>query len=147
MGNTDSEQLFLWLLNRFMNDGIDLSAPRRGQLERALSAAVTELDDRCRQVAAEKMPRLTFVLTDGRWMVGCRWNNPLHWLQRHGVHDCEICGIPHIRQQGETDYEAVVFASEPITSELWESLPNYSLCIVSNELEAAVTKLKDEAHV
>ncbi len=132
-GQTDSEQFFLWLLNRCVKIGIDLHAPDLQRLQPVVAAAVAEIDERCRTVEPEKNPRLTFVLTDGRSMVACRWSNPLNYLDRVGVHDCEICGIPHIRHDNSIEYRAAVFASEPITDEAWVELPDRTLAVLDDE--------------
>jgi glutamine amidotransferase len=139
LGETDSEQFFLWMLARFARDGIELDAPDCPLLERSASTAVVEIDRRCREVQPEKDPRLTFVLTNGRIIVACRWNNPLHWLRREGVHDCEICGIPHIRHDDALKYRAIVFASEPITHEAWQEVPEESIFVVNEAFEYSLT--------
>ena len=63
---------------------------------------------------SEKVERLNFLLTDGRSMVATRWHNDLYWVERLGVHDCEICGIPHVHHDQGGEYRAIVIASEPI---------------------------------
>ncbi len=141
LGSTDSEQLFLWVLNRLRRDGIDLDHPNCRAVERSVALAIPEIYRRCLEAAPEKQPRLTFVLTNGRFMIGCRWNNPLHWLEREGIHDCEICGIPHIRHDNSTIYRAVVFASEPITDEAWHEVPNESIICVNQAFELSTTSL------
>lgn len=138
LGNTDSEQLFLWMLNRFGQDGIDLDAPDCRAVERSVATAIPQIYRRCREVAPEKTPRLTFVLTNGLFMIGGRWNNPLHWLDRKGIHDCEICGIPHIRHDDSTSYRAVVLASEPITEETWQELPEESIITVDENFALSI---------
>lgn len=144
-GQTDSEQFFVWLLNRCRKEGVDLDAPDLQHLQSVVTDAVVEIDHRCGQLEPEKVTRLTFVFTNGHVMVACRWNNPLNVLKRAGVHDCEICGIPHIRHENEVEYRAVVFASEPITDEAWEQLPDNSLAVLGNDLRPQTTIIGSSA--
>ena len=144
-GATDSEQLFLWLLERLKKGGVDLQKPRVDDVNELLVEAVAELDSRVNQIS--KSPaKLTFIMSNGRLVFACRFNNPLYRLVRRGVHDCEICGIPHIRHDESIDYRAVLFASEPITSEPWEEVPNYSLFSVDEELCVASREVATRAN-
>jgi glutamine amidotransferase len=143
LGATDSEQLFLWMLNRFRQDGIDLDSPDLPAVECSIAHAISQIDQRCRELQPEETPRLTFVLTNGRSLIGCRWHNPLHRLIRRGVHNCEICGIPHIRHNDFIDYQAVVLASQPITHEAWEEVPEESIFTVTEDFEPSVTSLSN----
>lgn len=124
-GSTDSEQAFLWLLSRMVRAGIDLQkpCPDLDLLMQILREGVTRLADWCEEAGAKKMPRLNFLLTDGTVLVGSRWNNTLNWVERQGIHDCEICGIPHVHHDKKEQYHAVVVASEPITHESWREVP------------------------
>jgi glutamine amidotransferase len=142
LGETDSEQLFLWMLNRFRRDEINFDVPDCQALERSISTAICEIDRRCRDLEPDEPSRLTFVLTDGQLILGGRWHNPLHWLDRRDIRDCEICGIPHIRHNDATEYRAVVFASEPITQEAWEEIPDESVFTVNEKFELSVSGLQ-----
>ena len=92
-------------------------------LMQLLREAVARLADWCEEAGAKKMPRLNFLLTDGTVLVGSRWNNTLNWVERQGIHDCEICGIPHVHHDERENYRALVVASEPITHESWQEVP------------------------
>ncbi len=86
--------------------------------------------------------RLNFLLTDGRALFVSRWNRSLYWVERLGVHDCEICGTPHIHHEGADDYRAVVVASEPITDEPWRPLPeDRSMLVVDGGLDTRILRL------
>jgi glutamine amidotransferase len=124
-GSTDSEQAFLWLLSRMVRAGIDLqeTCPDLDLLMQILGKGVTRLADWCEEAGAKKMPRLNFLLTDGTVLVGSRWNNTLNWVERQGIRDCEICGIPHVHHDKKEQYHAVVVASEPISHESWQEVP------------------------
>lgn len=139
LGDTDSEQLFVWLLTRLVAAGVDLDAARHDTdlLAESLSGAIASLAQRCREVAPDKTEKLNFILTDGKTLIACRWNNSLHWLHRLGIHDCEVCGIPHIHHDKSREYQAVAVASEPITAESWSELPNHTLLIIDPDITLA----------
>lgn len=134
-GTTDSEQIFYWLLSRMRERGMSIEEPAvdREQLMRVVAGGVRNLADRCREIAAEP-PQLNWLLTDGRLLVASRWNHSLHWVQREGVHDCEICGIPHIKHDPRSNYRAVVVASEPISHEPWQEVPDHSVLAIDAEV-------------
>lgn len=134
LGTTDSEQAFYWLLSRMVDAGVDLSEWEAtvDRIVDVVGEAVRELAARCDH--AEKEPKLNFLLTDGRCLVASRWGNTLYWVSRDGVHDCEICGIPHVHHQPQRAYRAVVVASEPISHEAWQPLANRGLLAVGPAL-------------
>jgi glutamine amidotransferase len=63
-----------------------------------------------------------------------RWGRTLHYVERSGIHDCEVCGFPHIRHDPRHSYRAVVIASEPISHEPWREVPDRSVFTVSPEM-------------
>jgi len=139
-GTTDSELAFLWLLSRLRRAGVDVET---GETEaravaRVLQEAVRELGAACARYAPDQQARLNFLLTNGYLMVASRWNHSLHWAERVGLHDCEICGIPHVRHDESTVYRAAVVASEPITHERWTELPEGAVLAVDGRLGAEV---------
>jgi len=136
-GTTDSEHAFFWLLTRLADAGVDPDQPAHGlpQLLHVVAESVRELAQRCEQVDAEKPAKLNFLLTDGEHLVASRWNNSLHYVVRDGIHDCEICGIPHVHHHSGVAYRAIVVASEPISHEEWHEVPNYSVLGVGPEIE------------
>lgn len=67
-------------------------------------------------------------------MLVSRWNHTLYRLERDGVHDCEICGIPHIEHDATRRYRAVVVASEPITHEAWSAVDNETIVSIDEDL-------------
>ncbi len=143
LGSTDSEAAFLWLLTRIRRAGIDLSSSKVevALLAEVMAASVQELSARCVAAQAEKEERLNFLLTDGKSLVVSRWHNGLYWVLREGVHDCEVCGIPHVRHDSRRDYRAVVVASEPISEEPWQEVPDGSVLTVDEEIEARVLSI------
>ena len=108
-----------------------------------LSNAIVALAGKCHEAAPDAVAKLNFVLTNGHLMFACRWNSAMHIVVREDVYDCEICGIPHIHHNSDFDHRAVVIASEPITHERWNEIPNHSLMYVSPNLTCAVEPILD----
>ncbi len=126
LGDTDSEQYFLWLLTRLQQAGISSFAGVTEKLiEDTLYEAVSRLYQMCLQVEPTRKPRLNFVFTDGNQLAACRWNRSLHTIARQGIYNCEICGIPHIHHHETVNHRAFVVASEPVTHEPWTEVNNY----------------------
>ena len=135
-GASDSEQAFYWILTRLARAGIDLgeSAAQLDTLMKVVGDSVAHLAERNDKAGAERPGRLNFLLTNGETLVASRWNNTLHWVQRLGVHDCEICGIPHIHREEDAGYRAAVVASEPISEESWQEVPQAHIIGVDNSI-------------
>jgi glutamine amidotransferase len=144
-GTTDSEQLFLWLLAQMEGAGISPDEPCADPetLAGVVGRAIAELARRCAGVSGpgDRPPRLNVLLTDGRVLVAVRWNHDLFWVARDGVHDCEICGIPHIDHAPGAAYRAAVVASEPISHEPWQELPDRSVLLITPDAHARVTPI------
>ena len=71
-----------------------------------------------------------------------RWRRTLHWVERPGLHDCEICGIPHVRHAKGTEYRAAIVASEPIShDEPWREVPEYAVVTVGGDVRAEIHRL------
>lgn len=142
-GSTDSEHSFYWLLSRMKRAGIDLDAndidPH--QVAEVLEVSVCELNARCRAASPEEIPRLNFLITDGQMMVACRWDNSLYFLMREGVHDCEICGIPHVHHQDQVAYRAAIVASEPISHEAWQEVPEHHIVVIDSDAVLHLTPM------
>lgn len=133
-GDTDSEQYFLWLLSRLYENGMDsgtLESDSTGTAAGLIKRSVERLAALCKSAAPDETPRLNFILTDGSTLVACRWDNSLYRIERRGIYQCEICGIPHIHHHETVDHHAVAFASEPVTHEDWQEVPNQSLEILN----------------
>jgi glutamine amidotransferase len=138
-GDTDSELAFLWFLTRMVEDDIDLDScsPDLARLMAVMGRSVRQLAEWCFEVEAEQ-PRLNFLLTEGTVLIGSRWNHTLYWVSRVGIHDCEICGIPHIRHRKHADYRARMVASEPISRESWEEIPDRHVFGIDQAIQARV---------
>jgi glutamine amidotransferase len=90
------------------------------------------------EAAEERQSRLNFILSNGRILVASRWRHTLFWVSREGIHDCEICGIPHVHHSPEAEYRAVIVASEPISHEPWQELPDRSVITIGKEIEPRI---------
>lgn len=139
-GTTDSELAFYWLLSRISAHGLPIEGPEppAADLAHVLSDALRTLAHWCEQADSINPPRLNFILTNGATLLASRWNNTLCWVERRGIHDCEICGIPHVHHAPGTAYRAVVVASEPLSHEAWLEIPEASILVVNGTLEARI---------
>lgn len=135
LGETDSEHLFYWLLSRLAEHGIDLAKgiTDPDAVGNIVSDCLVELAGRCDRANPDNEAKLNVVLTDGDSMIATRWNNSLFCLRRTGLHDCDICGIPHVHHEHNANYRAVVVASEPLSDEPWQEIPNHSLLTINSD--------------
>jgi glutamine amidotransferase len=146
-GTTDSEQYFLWLLTQLRESNLlspestNFSTPTNQQIKGHLRRAVMQLESRCLKAVPSLLPRLNFLLTDGTTLVACRWNNSLHMISRNGLYECEICGVPHIHHHETVSHQAVAFASEPITGETWNAVPNKSFSFINLNVDRTVAQI------
>lgn len=133
-GTTDTEHVFrliMTLRDRYPDEALS------GLLRRGASQVV----DLCRAHEPRAKIGLNLLMTDGQEMVGTRIGRGLFYVERDGVYDCEICGFPHIHHDPRRDYRAVVVASEPITHETWQEIPEDSLIRVTPEARISIEPL------
>lgn len=138
-GTTDSEQTFFWILSKLEREGVKLD-------EEAPSGVADVLGDAVKRIVewtsgSAKPSKLNFLLTNGVTMMASRFGNSLYLLERDGVRDCEICGIPHVEHEAGRLYRAVVIASEPITHEGWKTIPDGHVVSVAADLTVRLTSL------
>jgi glutamine amidotransferase len=133
-GETDSEHLFHLLL------GMIEASPDRPLLE-VLRSGLREVLDWCREVDPDAPIGLNVILTEGRRIVGSRLGRTLHFVERDGVRDCEVCGMPHAQSAAGDGYRAVVLASEAISHEDWRPVPEGSVYTVTPDLRLHVEPL------
>lgn len=136
-GTTDSELIFLWLLSRMMQAGIetDKTCEVPDRLTDLFAESVLLLAARSEAAGATPPAKLNLILTDGVTLVASRWGNTLFGLARRGVQDCEICGLPHVEKDLADGYRAAVVASEPITQEIWQEIPEKSVVTIGADAE------------
>ncbi|WP_339764733.1 class II glutamine amidotransferase [uncultured Hoeflea sp.] len=116
-GTTDSEHVFYYLLS------LHLRHPDVG-LRELVAIGINRLRHWSQEVDPEAGIGLNIVLTDGSALVGSRLGRTLWHLRRERVFTCKICGRPHVHHEAGANYRAVEIASEPITDDYWEELPD-----------------------
>ena len=119
-GQTDSEHIFYYVLSLIRREGAS-------DLRAIIAQTIGDVDAWAREVDPKSVSGLNIILTDGDRIAGSRFGRTLHYVERDGVYDCEICGFPHIHHEQATRYRAFVVASEPLTHENWLEIPNRSL--------------------
>lgn len=127
-GDTDSEHVFRLLLSIWAN------ASAKPLME-VVRDTTTQVLAWCEEFRPDAPIGLNIMLTDGSELVGTRLGRTLFCARREGIHDCEICGFPHVHHQPEKDYRAIIVASEPITHELWNEVPERSLYRIGPDLD------------
>jgi glutamine amidotransferase len=116
-GTTDSEHVFYYLLTlwRHNPDMPMLNLVRDG---------LAQIVKWSREIDPDARIGLNIVLTDGQTMVGSRLGRTLWHLERERIFDCPICGRPHVHHEVGAEYRAVEIASEAITDENWQEMPD-----------------------
>lgn len=135
-GATDSEHLFHWLLTRMEEVGIS-AEQRCADLPKLIEVICDAIPRVAAMSTASGDPRaakLNIILTDGRIAIATRWNHSLYWLFRDGIHDCEVCGIPHVHHAPEVEYRAAIVASEPVSHEAWQEVPEKTLVLIDRAI-------------
>ena len=149
-GDTDSELAFLWILGRMLDQGVDPDdldpdtfGTEPGLLGDIVGRAVHRLAELSHVPGAadKKQSRLNFILTNGRVLVASRWRHTLFILLREGIHDCEICGIPHVHHSPYADYRAAIVASEPISHEPWQEVLDGSVVTIADAIEPRIQEI------
>ena len=116
-GTTDSEHVFYLLMTlRMQHPAMDL--------RQLVALGLNRVRHWCAEVDPAAKVGLNIVLTDGTELVGSRLGRTLWQLRRENVHTCEICGRSHVHHDVGTAYRAIEIASEPITDDNWEALPD-----------------------
>jgi len=119
-GETDSEHLFRYAMTLIDGHPRPSAADIARRVVEDVERWAREIDDRARI-------GLNVMLTDGEQLAGTRLGRTLVYIVRNGVYDCEICGFPHIHHDPHRDYHAIVVASEPLTHETWQAVPERSV--------------------
>jgi glutamine amidotransferase len=76
---------------------------------------------------------LNLLWTDGTWIGGARLNRSLCALRRTAAYTCPVCGEDHTDAPADQRYRATVLASERITDEDWQPVPNGSVFHVGDD--------------
>ena len=131
-GTTDSEQVFYWLLSQIARADIctDNHCRDVAVLAVVVAGSIRDLAKRCDEAGANEPASLNFVLTDGVSLIASRWKKSLYYVSREGIRDCEVCGVAHVQHRSSTDYRALVVASEPISFEPWQEVPDGTILAI-----------------
>ena len=149
-GETDSERAFYWILSelRRMTTRSGSSTVAGETVGASLRRCILRLVERCEDSGASTPPGLNFVLTDGRQLVASRWNRPLFWVLRTERGRCEVCETCHCKRCQEipqvdhgSPYTAVVIASEPITRERWNRVPEGHVLAVDQRMRVELLEI------
>ncbi len=125
-GTTDSEHIFLYLLSRWRRQpDIDLMDLVGEELQTIV--------EWCREIDPAAPIGLNVVLTDGKRLVGSRLGRTLWYVERHQIYDCDICGRPHVHHETGQDYRSIEVASEPITDEPWQEVPENTVYAIDED--------------
>lgn len=135
-GTTDSEHIFRYLLTLWRKH------PER-DLRETLQTGLNQVVQWCRAIDPARKIGLNVIWTDGEHLVGSRLNRTLWFLERDGVHLCEICGKSHVHHDTKQHYRAVEVASEPITHEDWRGVPNGSVFSIDPDVRIHIEPLAD----
>jgi glutamine amidotransferase len=125
-GETDSEHLFYYLMTL-----IDQAHDR--PVEKAVAQALSDIKKMLKEYDITQKAGLNVLLCDGKTIYGSRSGRSLFYTNRNGIHDCEICGFPHIHHDIDNRYHALVVASEPLTHEVWREVPEHSVWRISDD--------------
>lgn len=138
-GQTDSEHVFAYLLTLLDTKTFD-------DLNALLAHAASTIADLAATARPDTKLGLNLMLTDGTRIYGTCLGRTLHYVERKGLYDCEICGFPHIHHDPKADYWGMVVASEPITHETWTQIPDGSVWAVSPDQQSyQITPIQDFA--
>jgi predicted glutamine amidotransferase len=134
-GATDSEHLFHLILSACEHE------PERPLLDVVRETLLCVLRW-CRAIGPYPRLGLNVLLTDGERMVGSRWQRTLSWLERRTLSDCEVCGLHHA-DCDPLSYRALVIASEPITNEAWQEVPERSVYELTPDFRLRIEALEE----
>ena len=139
-GSTDSEHIFRLLLSLWERD------PAR-PLVQTLRMGLERMVSWCHEIAPDEEVSLNVLWSDGEQLVGSRLGRTLWYLERDGVHLCQVCGKVHVNHPGSPDdggYRSVEVASEPITDERWIEVPDRTVYAVDPDLRLHIMPLEPD---
>lgn len=134
-GETDSEHVFQLLLTLLEREP-DLP------LVEIVRQVVQLVVSWCADMNTDSEVALNLMLTDGEQLAGSRWGRTLFRVEREAIRDCEICGFPHVHHTPGQDYRAVVVASEPISHEAWQEVPDRSVYFASADMRLQIEPIE-----
>jgi predicted glutamine amidotransferase len=137
-GTTDSELLFHWLLTRLRSVQTDLAAPCRdlAAMPRVVAESIVRLDAASAAAGGDEPAKLNFLLSDGRFLLASCFGHSLHWINHIGPAVVDNGTDPSATTCRE--YRAAVVASEPVTQEAWQEIPDRSILVIDADIQASV---------
>ena len=136
-GTTDSELVFHWLLSRCRATGIDLESPCHDltALRNVVAESIQRLAAASAAAGGNEPAKLNFLLSDGSFLLASRFGHSLHWINRVGP---ATDTAPRPGATTCTEYRAALVASEPVTQEAWQEIPDRSILVVDADIQARV---------
>ena len=126
-GVTDSEHIFYYILSRYVRH------PERPLIE-TVREALVQVVHWTETVGMTDEFGLNIVLTDGEQLVGSCYGRTLWTLRRDSVTVCDVCGKTHVHLAPGQDYRAIEIASEPITDENWQQVPEGTVYAIDSNI-------------
>jgi len=135
-GTTDSELVFHWLLSRLQNVQGNLAEPCRDltALRQLVAESIVQLAAASAAAGGDEPARLNFLLSDGRFLLASCFGHSLHWINHAGP---QASVQPNDATPGG-EYRAAFVASEPVTLEAWQEIPDRSILVVDSDIQANV---------
>lgn len=156
-GTTDSEHVFALLLE-LRNERP--KAPLHGVTREAVRLVQTWVSDASAEATVRPVEMnsdelshdelvdilgLNLLWTDGQILAGSRLNRTLWALERTSVYACPICGQEHAAPSNDGSYRSTTLASERLTDESWEPVPNGSVFSAGEDAELHLEPLDRNA--
>ncbi|MFC1587331.1 class II glutamine amidotransferase [Planctomycetota bacterium] len=155
LGSTDSEMCFHVILNILLQEfAVDLDNPDLSSrlVCTAVAAAICHMDNLSRKAGADYISRFNFVLTNGTFMLATRRGSDMYYLERYRQPDAVGMWANAEQREGldillEEDADSaprasVFVASEPITAEKWQEMPQDSCLIIDNQAKVDIFPMK-----
>lgn len=131
-GSTDSEHFFRLALSH---------ARETDSRTEALRRATVQLRDWTRAIGRGTELYLNTLWGDDGILVGTKLERSLWYIQRDEPITCEICDRPHAHPDDGDAYRSLVLASEPITDEPWQRVPEESVFAVDADFSLTTEPL------
>ena len=135
-GSTDSEHIFRYLLTLWQRH------PER-PLRETMRIAIRNIRTWARDVSPASPPSLNLLLSDGHQLIGSRLGRTLWYIEHDQINICEICGKKHVNHDLKQPYRAVEIASEPITHEKWQRVPEATVFSVDADIQLNFEEIDD----
>lgn len=84
---------------------------------------------------------LNVLCTNRQVLLACRQGGSLFYVHRNRAAVCPICREFHVTIGEEESYGAVVLASEPLSGEDWQEVPDRSVVLVDPDLSVLIAPL------